>query len=233
MIGNRFFALQLLIIFAWGFVACSTLKVNSEYRKTRLSKKQYVAECSNVIYKIELVKTKNGYEKRTRDTDAEDKAKSKVREFLIKGETPYEFVMCNKVLNNDDYKQSIIDLMQSIRKQGVNTYIVPDLYRKYFLVPDTNYTLVINHYGFYRTKGDLTATTATSVVMGILTLGGLTVAPIAANSYFEYCVIDTSTMKVVMYNLSNIEDDPVGEAVIFAHINQLLDNMIAVGKSNR
>jgi hypothetical protein len=135
---------------------------------------------------------------------------------------------CRSLLN-DDYKQSVIDLMFGIQEAGVENYIVPHTYAKYFQDSKPRYTIVINHYVLYRTKENLAATATTGVFIGIVR--GWMVVPIEADSYFEYCVIDTRSMKVVLlYNMSHIEDDPVDGKIILKHVSRMLDDMISVGK---
>jgi hypothetical protein len=87
------------------------------------------------------------------------------------------------------------------------------------------FVLLIKHSGFVRTPGSVTEGMAQGIVTGILTLGSFYTVPIHANSRMEYCVIDKTSRKIVLYSHNAVEFDPRNEDTLKEHINYLVKDL--------
>jgi hypothetical protein len=211
------------------FSGCSSVQINSNYGKSPLPKTLNLAPASFMIFQLDTVPGTFNTPSEKLDREEELKLKSNLAGFIDGAGTRFSFMHPTRKATDDEYRQILFDIMSGIMKSGVEGYTVPGMYRKYFMNRNARFTVVICHTGFYRTERNLTSMAKAAAVTGLASLGTVMLVYKTAFTDFQYCVIDTDTMKVVLYNRQTMEDDPRTDKVMKKHLDMLLGDLGRLG----
>jgi hypothetical protein len=208
---------------------CSSVQINRSYKKTPLPDTLFIAPSSNMIFQIDTAPDTFNTPVEKRDREQENRIKVSIENKLSQADTRFSFIYSGTKAITDEYQQIVFDIFSGIKKSGIEKYTVPDVYKKYFSCRKARFAVVICHTGFYRTESNKKSMAKAAAATVLASLGTLVMVYEEASTFFQYCVIDTDTMRVVLYNGNHFKDDPRSENVMLQHLGRLVRDIAELG----
>lgn len=208
---------------------CSSVQINQSYKKTPLPDTIFIAPISNMIFQIDTAPDTFNTPVERRDRVQENRVKASIESMLSQADTRFSFAYSGTKVITDEYQQIVFDILSGIQKSGVETYTVPDMYKKYFRNRKSRFAVVICHTGFYRTENNKKSMAKAAAATVLASLGTLVMVYEEASTFFQYCVIDADTMRVVLYNSHHLKDDPQSENAMLQHLGKMVADITELG----
>ena len=123
-------------------------------------------------------------------------------------------------------QKAVVDIFRRMDHGQLRNTTIGDAELTSILCPSSaGYVLVVKQVGFTRTAGSVLTGMAQGIAIGIATLGTFYTVPILERSEMEYCVIDKTARKVVVYCAGSMDADPRDENSLREHIKHILRDL--------